>query len=61
MTDEIRKRISETNHGYATKALRVLAFAYRSFEGKTEIEADFSHEADMCFIGLVGMIDPART
>lgn len=61
MTDEIRKRIAETNHGYATKALRVLAFAYRSFEGKTEIEADFAHEADMCFIGLVGMIDPART
>ena len=61
MTDEIRKRIAETNHGYATKALRVLAFAYRSFEGKTEIVADFAHEADMCFIGLVGMIDPART
>lgn len=61
MTDEIRKRIAETNHGYATKALRVLAFAYRSFEGKTEIDADFAHEADMCFIGLVGMIDPART
>ena len=61
MTDEIKKRIAETNHGYATKALRVLAFAYRSFEGKSEIEADFAHEADMCFIGLVGMIDPART
>lgn len=61
MTDEIRKRIAETNHGYATKALRVLAFAYRSFEEKTEIDADFAHEADMCFIGLVGMIDPART
>lgn len=61
MTDEIRKRIAETNHGYATKALRVLAFAYRFFEGKTEIDADFAHEADMCFIGLVGMIDPART
>ncbi|MBR3058114.1 MAG: cation-translocating P-type ATPase [Clostridiales bacterium] len=61
MTEELRKKISEVNHGYATTALRVLAFAYRSFEGKTEIESDFEHEKDMCFLGLVGMIDPART
>ncbi|MBO7563774.1 MAG: HAD-IC family P-type ATPase, partial [Clostridiales bacterium] len=61
MTEEIKNRIIETNHGYATTALRVLAFAYREFEGKTEIEADFAHEENMCFIGLVGMIDPARS
>ncbi|MBP5492379.1 MAG: cation-translocating P-type ATPase [Clostridiales bacterium] len=61
MTDELRKKIEETNHGYATTALRVLAFAYRTFEGKTSIESDFEHEKDLCFLGLVGMIDPART
>lgn len=61
MTEERKKKIMEINHGYATTALRVLAFAYRVFEGKEEIEADFEHEKDMCFLGLVGMIDPART
>ena len=61
MTEERKKKIMEINHGYATTALRVLAFAYRAFEGKEEIEADFEHEKDMCFLGLVGMIDPART
>jgi len=61
MTEELKQKIAETNHGYATTALRVLAFAYRTFGGKEEIEADFEHEKDMCFLGLVGMIDPART
>ena len=61
MTEERKAKILETNHGYATTALRVLAFAYRTFEGKEEIEADFEHEKDLCFLGLVGMIDPART
>lgn len=61
MTDEMRNKISEINHGYATTALRVLAFAYRKFDGIDNIEADFEHEKDMCFLGLVGMIDPART
>ena len=61
MTEELKNKISEINHGYATTALRVLAFAYRVFDGKDSMEADFEHEKDMCFLGLVGMIDPART
>ena len=60
MTEELQNKIAEVNHGYATQAIRVLAFAYRIHEGKTEIEADFEHEKDLCFLGLIGMIDPAR-
>lgn len=40
------------NKAMADKALRVLACAYR--------EADSIKEDNMTFIGLVGMIDPAR-
>ena len=58
MSDEVRKRIFEQNHEFASKAIRVLAFAYRvHYEGTT---ADFSHEEQLIFIGLVGMIDPER-
>ena len=43
----------------AKDALRVLAFAYKDVE-----KADFSNaqavESELTFIGLVGMIDPAR-
>ena len=48
------------NEEMADKALRVLAIAYREFD---EIPLDFSSETienDMIFLGLVGMIDPAR-
>lgn len=56
------KRISEiekANENMAKQGLRVLAFAY-----KDESEVDFSDvekvENNLTFIGLVGMIDPAR-
>ena len=58
MTDEIRKKIFDQNHEFACKAIRVLAFAYRvHYEGT---EADFDHEEQLIFLGLIGMIDPAR-
>ncbi|NLT11614.1 MAG: cation-translocating P-type ATPase [Clostridiaceae bacterium] len=59
MKDEVRSAIEEVNHGLATQALRVLAFAYRVHD--LSVVADFSHENDLVFMGLVGMIDPART
>ena len=47
------------NEGMAEQALRVLAFAYKDAES-----ADFNNpgavESGLTFIGLVGMIDPAR-
>lgn len=59
MTDKVRTAIVDINHGLATQALRVLAFAYRTHD--VSVVADFSHENDLVFLGLVGMIDPART
>lgn len=58
MTDEIRKKITKQNHDFACKAIRVLAFAYRVHN--KNVTADFDHEDDMIFIGLIGMIDPER-
>ncbi len=60
MTDEIRKEILAKNKEYADGALRVLALAvatYPSLPGKIDSE---SLEKDLCFVGLVGMIDPVR-
>lgn len=47
--------IRKANHAMATKALRVLGMAVK-FDNTETKEA----EADMVFVGLVGMIDPPR-
>lgn len=56
LSDARRKAILEANHAFATTALRVLAFAYRDHETSALDEA----EQGMVFVGLMGMIDPAR-
>jgi Ca2+-transporting ATPase len=60
MTDAMRDRILAANEAMAGEALRVLTVAYR-------VEVDVPDEAppdvierDLTFVGLVGMIDPAR-
>jgi len=58
MTPEFLDRISKQNHDFACQAIRVLAFGYK--EHDENVEPDFDHEKDLIFIGLVGMIDPAR-
>ena len=58
MTPEVFKRIEKVNHEFATKAIRVLAFGYRTHDNVDH--EDFEHETNMVFIGLIGMIDPAR-
>ncbi len=56
LTDERRQAILEVNKNLASQALRVLAFAY-----KPHVDESFeSAEEDMIFVGLMGMIDPAR-
>ena len=59
MTPEKLAEIRETNHNYAIKAIRVLAFAYK--EHGDGSKATFADEENMIFVGLIGMIDPART
>ena len=59
MSEEKRAEIREVNHNYAIQAIRVLAFAMKEHgEGS---QATFTDEENMTFIGLIGMIDPART
>jgi Ca2+-transporting ATPase len=60
MTDDRRARILEVNHELASNALRVLGVAYRPLDGKPDKPTAEEIECDMVFLGLTGMIDPAR-
>jgi len=55
LTEEIRSKILAANQAMAGQALRVLAVAYR-------VEQDVPDQAtpEIVFVGLIGMIDPAR-
>lgn len=56
LTAARREELLAVNSGFATGALRVLAFAYREHElGSTD-----GAESNMTFVGMMGMIDPAR-
>ena len=59
-TSEIKENIMNINSEFSKNALRVLAFAYKEYK---ELPKDISpdkNEINMTFVGLVGMIDPAR-
>ncbi len=60
LTPADRERILEVNRGMASSALRVLGLAYRELARVPE-EVDESLEDGLVFVGLQGMIDPART
>ncbi|MGI6326895.1 MAG: cation-translocating P-type ATPase [Saccharofermentanales bacterium] len=55
MTEELRQTIFDVNRQLASSALRVLAFACKYHDGDVE-----NAEEDLIFVGLMGMIDPAR-
>ncbi len=55
-----RQRILEINAALASNALRVLGVAYRSLSEIPENPTPETVERDLVFMGLVGMIDPAR-
>lgn len=60
LTDADREKIMEQNSAFARSALRVLAYAIRSFDQAPEHPDPEETEKDMTFVGLTGMIDPPR-
>jgi len=59
ITGEDRKKILDVNHKMASKALRVLGFAYKSLAEKYTPKSEIV-EKNLIFIGLQAMIDPPR-
>ena len=60
LTAEKRDEILQANVDMASQALRVLAVAYRPLDEVPEEPKPEEVERDLIFIGLEGMIDPAR-
>ncbi|MBN1316237.1 MAG: HAD-IC family P-type ATPase, partial [Anaerolineales bacterium] len=60
LDDNIRERIITANERMAQSALRVLAVAYRDLDELPEETTPETIEKEMVFVGLIGMIDPAR-
>ncbi len=59
MTNADREHILSVNSEFASKALRNLAFACKTVD-KVSNPTSQNTEYDLCFLGLVGMIDPPR-
>ncbi|MDP3616214.1 MAG: HAD-IC family P-type ATPase, partial [Rhodoferax sp.] len=60
LTGEMRQRILDQNSDMASKALRVLAVAYRPLAEVPASVTSETIERDLVFVGLLGMIDPPR-
>ena len=60
LTEEKHRRILEVNESLASNALRVLGVAYRPLAELPVSPTAEAVERGLTFIGLVGMIDPAR-
>lgn len=60
MTDDLRQQIAKVNSEFASEALRVLAFTYREYDKLPDSINSDNIEKNLIFIGLMGMIDPAR-
>jgi len=61
LTEEKKKEILDANARMASQALRVLAMAYRPLDAVPEEPSVAEIEKGCIFLGLQGMIDPART
>jgi Ca2+-transporting ATPase len=60
INDDWRKRIEAGNYKLAQNGMRVLGIAFRSLEKISEPFTPEELEQDLTFIGMTGMIDPAR-
>ncbi len=60
LTDELRKEVLDKNLEFAQNALRGLAYAYDVHDILPKDISSESIENDMIFVGITGMIDPAR-
>jgi Ca2+-transporting ATPase len=60
LSDELRARIVEANNQLARQGMRVLGVAFRPLDAPPQNSARHQVERELTFIGLIGMIDPAR-
>ena len=60
LDDELRAKILSDNKAMADQALRVLCAAKRSYTSEPASYEPADLEADLCYVGLSGMIDPIR-
>jgi P-type Ca2+ transporter type 2C len=61
LTDERRQEILAANDAMTGNALRVLGVAYRMLPVMPDEINSEELEKDLTFVGMIGMIDPART
>ncbi|HZJ99988.1 MAG TPA: calcium-translocating P-type ATPase, SERCA-type [Tissierellaceae bacterium] len=59
-TEDRKREVLDINSTFSKEALRVLAFSYKEYDELPDNINPENNEVDMTFVGLVGMIDPAR-
>jgi Ca2+-transporting ATPase len=60
LTPELREEILSANNRLAKDGMRVLGVAYRPLAGLPK-DGDTAAEAELVFVGVVGMVDPPRS